>query len=49
MEDKLTDRLIQVGIRTLNTHQKEQVEKFGTEIIEMKDSEEFLKNSKYDI
>jgi arginase family enzyme len=29
--------LTQVGIRTLNTHQREQAQKFGVEIIEMKD------------
>ena len=37
MEEKLASRLVQVGIRTLNGHQREQSEKFGTEIIEMKD------------
>ena len=37
MENKLVKRLVQVGIRTLNTHQKEQVKKFGIEVIEMKD------------
>lgn len=36
MEDKLTERVVQVGIRTMNTHQKEQSERFETEIIEMK-------------
>ena len=39
MEESLASRLVQVGIRTLNTHQREQSEKFGTEIIEMKDFE----------
>ena len=37
MENKLVKRLVQVGIRTLNTHQREQVKKFGIEVIEMKD------------
>lgn len=32
MEEKLATRLIQVGIRTLNAHQKEQAEKFGVEV-----------------
>lgn len=41
MENKLADRLIQIGIRTLNTHQKEQSEKFRTEIFEMKDFNQF--------
>jgi len=35
MEDKLVKRLVQVGIRTFNTHQREQVQKFGVEVIEM--------------
>lgn len=33
MEEGLVDRLVQVGIRTLNKHQKEQAERFGVEII----------------
>ena len=33
MEEKLAARLIQIGIRTLNPHQKQQAERFGTEII----------------
>jgi len=37
MEDGLCDRLIQVGIRTLNQHQRDQVDKFGVECHEMKD------------
>ena len=37
MENNLVDRLVQVGIRTLNTHQKSQAERFGVEIIEMID------------
>lgn len=37
MEDKLASRLVQIGVRTLNTHQREQADKFGVEIIEMKD------------
>ena len=36
MEEQLTDRLIQVGIRTLNDHQRAQVERFNVEVIEMK-------------
>ncbi|NER15325.1 agmatinase [Leptobacterium flavescens] len=39
MEGKLAERLVQVGIRTLNQHQKEQAEKFGVEIIQMKEYE----------
>ena len=37
MEDGLANRLVQVGIRTLNDHQREQAKKYGVEIIEMKD------------
>jgi len=37
MEEGLAARLVQVGIRTMNTHQKEQVKRFGVEVIEMKD------------
>ncbi len=37
MEEKLVNRLVQVGIRTMNGHQREQVERFGVEVIEMKD------------
>ncbi len=37
MEEGLVERLVQIGIRTLNKHQREQAERFGVEIIEMKD------------
>jgi arginase len=37
MEKKSIKSLTQVGIRTLNTHQKEQALKFGVHVIEMKD------------
>lgn len=36
MEGNFAVKLVQVGIRTLNTHQSEQAEKFGVEIHEMK-------------
>lgn len=36
MENGFAKRLIQIGIRTLNTHQREQARRFGVEIIEMK-------------
>ena len=36
MENKLAVRLVQVGIRTLNTHQTEQAEKYNVEIHQMK-------------
>jgi len=34
MEERLTDRLIQVGLRTVNDHHREQFERFGVEVIE---------------
>jgi arginase len=34
MEERLTDRLVQVGIRTINDHHREQFERFGVEVIE---------------
>lgn len=33
MEEGLVERLVQVGIRTQNAHQKEQAERFGVEVI----------------
>ena len=37
MENGLARRLVQVGIRTLNDHQRAQAERFGVEIITMQD------------
>jgi arginase len=36
MEEKLAHRLVQVGIRTLNAHQREQARRFGVEIVTMR-------------
>src|SRR5262249_47296534 len=36
MESGLAKRLVQVGIRTINRHQREQAEKFGVEVVEMR-------------
>lgn len=36
LEKGLAKRLVQIGIRTLNKHQREQAKRFGVEIIEMK-------------
>jgi len=36
MEDKLTSRLVQVGIRAMNPQQQKQVERFGVEVIDMR-------------
>lgn len=35
MENRLAKRLVQIGIRTLNQHQREQAKKFGVEIVQM--------------
>ena len=37
MEEKLVRRLVQVGVRTMNGHQREQARAFGVDVIEMKD------------
>jgi agmatinase len=37
MEKGIIKSLTQVGVRTLNTHQKEQAQKFNVKVIEMKD------------
>lgn len=37
MEEGLASRLVQVGIRTMNLHQREQANRFGVEVLEMKD------------
>ena len=37
MEEKLVTRLVQVGVRTITSHQREQADRFGVEVIEMKD------------
>ena len=42
MEAKLAQRLVQVGIRTMNGHQREQAGRFGVEVIEMKDLKDGL-------
>ena len=37
MEQGLAARLVQVGIRTMNPHQRQQAERFGVQAIEMRD------------
>jgi agmatinase len=37
MERGKVKRLVQIGIRTINSHQRAQAERFGVEVIEMKD------------
>jgi agmatinase len=37
LEEELIGRLVQVGIRTLNPHQRSQAARFGVEVIEMRD------------
>jgi arginase len=36
MEEGLADRLVQVGVRTMNGHQRAQAERFGVEVIDMR-------------
>ncbi|MDQ3242579.1 MAG: agmatinase [Gemmatimonadota bacterium] len=36
MEEGLADRLIQIGIRTMNAHQRAQADRFGVEVIDMR-------------
>lgn len=36
MEEGLADRLIQIGIRTMNGHQRAQAERFGVEVLDMR-------------
>jgi arginase len=36
LEEGLVGRLVQVGIRTMNSHQRAQAERFGVEVIEMR-------------
>jgi agmatinase len=37
MEEKCARRLIQLGIRTINAHQRQQASRFGVDVIEMRD------------
>jgi arginase len=37
MEENLATRLVQIGIRTINTHQRSQAKRFGVEVIEVGD------------
>lgn len=47
METNKIHKLTQVGIRTLDTHQREQIKKFDVDVIEMKDfSFDFINNLK---
>jgi agmatinase len=36
MEEGLVERLVQIGIRTATGHQRQQIERFGVEVVEMK-------------
>ena len=37
MEEGCAKRLIQIGIRTMNTHQRKQADRFAVEVVEMRD------------
>jgi arginase len=43
IEERLADRLVQVGIRTMTGHVRAQVKRFGVEVIEMKDWQDGMK------
>jgi agmatinase len=43
MEEGFASRLVQVGIRTMNTHQRQQASRFGAEVYEMKEWEAYRK------
>ena len=43
MEEGLASRLVQVGIRTMNAHQREQANRFGVEVLEMKNWQSIYK------
>ena len=43
MEAGLVKRLVQVGIRTMVRHQREQAEKFGVDVVEMRDLPAYAK------
>lgn len=45
MEERLADRLVQVGIRTATQHQREQAKRYGVEVIEMRRVRDDLKLS----
>ncbi len=47
MEKKLATRLVQAGIRTINRHQREQAHKFGVEIHEMKNGNNWLEELEF--
>ena len=47
MEKKLATRLVQVGIRTINGHQREQADRLGVEVMEMKEGNGWLKKLKF--
>lgn len=42
LEQGLVDRLIQIGLRTINDHHREQFRRFGVEVVEMRDVDQNL-------
>jgi agmatinase len=48
MEKKLATRLVQAGIRTINGHQREQADRLGVEVMEMRAGNSWLKKLKFD-
>lgn len=48
MENRLAKRLVQAGIRTTNGHQREQALKFGVEVKEMRDGNDWLTDLEFE-
>ncbi len=48
MEKKLAARLVQAGIRTINGHQREQADRLGVEVMEIKEGNGWLKKLKFE-
>src|SRR4029078_7506461 len=42
MEERLVKRLVQVGVRTTTAHQREQIKRFGVEVISMQELKDDL-------
>jgi len=47
MEKKLAVRLVQAGIRTINGHQREQADRLGVEVMEMKNGNDWLEKLEF--
>ena len=48
MENNLAKRMVQAGIRTMNGHQRDQADRLGVEVMEMKNQENWLETLCFD-